>query len=273
MLRIAMLGATGRMGAAIVRLAAADRGRVVLSGASAAPGDPGVGQDAGTLAGLGLLGVTVTDRPAQAVAGCDVAIDFTAPAALPGHLAACRAARCGLVLGTTGLGAGETACLQEATREIPVVYARNMSVGVHVLTEAVRLVTRLIGRESDVEIVEAHHRHKADAPSGTALQLGETVAAGLGRRLEELAVYDRHDVRAARRPGSIGLSSVRAGSIVGDHEVIFALDDELVRLEHRALDRGVFARGALRAAAWLPGRAPGLYGLGDVLGTVTAPPA
>lgn len=268
-LKVAVLGATGRMGMAIIGLVAASTD-LQLVAAATEPGHPRLGEDAGSIAGIGRLGVTLGDAPAAAVAGADVAIDFTTVAAVAGHLDACRQARCALVMGTTGLDAGHQRLLAEAGRDIPVVYGRNMSIGVLVFTELARVAARLLGADADIEIIEAHHRHKLDAPSGTALQLGEAVATELGQRLEDIAVHDRFSTRGARRPGSIGFSSVRAGRIVGDHEILFALDEEILRLEHRALDRATFARGALRAARWTAGRAPGLYGMEEVLGLAGA---
>jgi 4-hydroxy-tetrahydrodipicolinate reductase len=253
------------MGTAVTRLIAASAD-CTLSGAAAEPGHPQLGQDAGLAAGTRRLGVAIADSPAAAVANCDVAIDFTAADATAGNVEACLARRCALVMGTTGLTDEHMALLQQAGRSIAVVYGRNMSVGVLVFTELARRAARLLGAEADVEITETHHRNKADAPSGTALQLGEAIAAELGNRLEDVAVYDRFSNRAPRRQGSIGFASVRAGSIVGDHDVLFALDEELIRLQHRALDRRTFARGAMRAARWVVGQPPALYGMADVLG-------
>lgn len=264
-MKVAVLGATGRMGTAIIRLIAGSTD-LVLAGAVAEPGHARLGGDAGSIAGAGPLGVTVTARLADALTGVDVAIDFTTAAAAEANLKACMEARCALVMGTTGLGERQQGLLEQASRAIPVVYGRNMSVGVLVFTELARQAARLLGPEADIEIIEAHHRDKVDSPSGTALQLGEAVAGALGKRIEDVAVYDRFAVRAPRRPGSIGFSSVRAGRIIGDHEILFALDEELLRLEHRALDRTTFARGAVRAARWVVGKPPRLYGMGDVLG-------
>jgi 4-hydroxy-tetrahydrodipicolinate reductase len=225
-----------------------------------------LGQDAGLVAGVARLNVPIGDSAAAAVANCDVAIDFTAAAATRTNIEACLHRRCALVMGTTGLADEHLAELERAGHHIAVVYGRNMSVGVLVFTELARLAARLLGPEADIEIIEAHHRRKVDAPSGTALQLGEAVAAELGHRLDDVAVYDRFAGRAPRRQGSIGFSSIRAGSIVGDHDLMFALDEEVIELRHRALDRTTFARGALRAARWLLGRPPALYTMADVLG-------
>jgi 4-hydroxy-tetrahydrodipicolinate reductase len=263
-LRIAVLGASGRMGVALTRLIAASDD-CQLVGAAAMRGDAAIGRDAGEVAGIRRLGVAVTESAAQAVANSAVAIDFTSAAATQGHLAVCARQGCALVLGTTGLSASDQDALVRTARQIPLVHARNMSIGIFVLTEAARLVTRLIGQHADIEISETHHRHKVDAPSGTALQLGEAIAEELGHPLEELASVGRQADLGPRRPGSIGFASLRAGNVVGDHTVLIALEDEILRLEHSALDRATFARGALRSARWVAGRPPGLYGLRDVM--------
>jgi len=237
-----------------------------LTGAATEPGHPGIGEDAGIRAGTGPAGVLLSDDAAAAVAGCDVAVDFTLPVAATANIAACVAQGCALVLGTTGLDEGHLDQLHRAAGSIGVVYARNMSIGINVLTELARRAVRFMGPGVDIEIAESHHRNKIDAPSGTALQLGEAVAGELGQPLDELAVFDRHAVPGARKKGSIGFSSIRAGAVVGDHSILLATDEEILELKHHALDRGTFARGALRAARWLDGREPGMYSLGDVLG-------
>lgn len=265
MLQIAIFGANGRMGRAVVRVvtASADAGIV---GACTEAGHETVGQDAGELAGMGSLGVCVTSNAEEALAGADVAIDFTLPAATPGNLAACRRAGTALVMGTTGLEPAQAQLLSETSQYIPILYARNMSIGVNVFTELARQATRLLGPDWEVEITEAHHRHKVDAPSGTALQLGEAVATERGVLLSDTAVYGRHGHTGPRRVGAIGFNSIRAGNIVGDHAVQFFSDTEIVTLEHHAISREVFAAGALHAARWLRDKAPGLYGMPDVLG-------
>lgn len=271
-MRLAVFGATGRMGTAVIRLIAASSD-CTLTGAAAEPGHAQLGQDAGTVAGVRRLDVAIGASPEEAVRNCDVAIDFSAAAATSSHLAACTAHRCALVLGTTGLRDVDFEQLERSAGSIPLVYGRNMSVGVLVFTELARRAARLLGPEADIEITESHHRHKVDAPSGTALQIGEVIAAELGARLDDVAVFDRFSTRAPRRQGSIGFSSVRAGAIVGDHEVLFALDEEIITLQHRALERTTFARGALRAARWVVGRPPGRYAMEDVLGLERAPAA
>ncbi len=262
-MRVAIFGASGRMGTALVRLIAADD-RYRLTGALAEPGDPAVGQDAGLVARVDALGIAVTANLGSALGDCDVVIDFTAPAATRRHAEACAAAARPLVVGTTGLDPAGQEALAVAARRIPVLYARNMSLGVTVLTELARQAALLLGEDFDVEIIESHHRHKKDAPSGTALQLGEAVAAARGGTLAGRAVTDRDGPRPA---GAIGFASVRGGSIVGEHTVLLAGHEEVLELTHRATDRALFARGALRAANWLGGgRAPGLYDMRDVLG-------
>jgi 4-hydroxy-tetrahydrodipicolinate reductase len=265
MTRIAVLGATGRMGQMLVRLIAGDPA-FQLTGAAGEPGDAWLGDDAGRVAGVAELGVAVTDDVSSAVSGADVAIDFTLPAAAAGNIHACREHGVALVMGTTGLSDEEQGLLTSAAEHIPLVYGRNMSVGINVVSELVRLASHALGPGFDIEITEAHHRDKVDAPSGTALQLGEAAADGRGVQLESVAVSGRSGIGAPREAGAIGFASVRGGRIVGDHSVMFAADEEIVELRHRAVDRAVFARGALRAAAWVCGRPAGRYSMKDVLG-------
>ncbi|MFQ5634102.1 MAG: 4-hydroxy-tetrahydrodipicolinate reductase [Gammaproteobacteria bacterium] len=237
-----------------------------MTGAATEAGHESIGADAGSATGSAPLGISITDDPASAVAEADVAVDFTLPAATAGNVAACVQHDVERVIGTTGLSPGEHELLDRAGRKIAVVYARNMSVGVNVITELARLAGIALDDGYDVEISEMHHRGKVDAPSGTALQLGEAVAGGRGVALDEVACYERHGQAAARERGSIGFASLRGGSIIGDHSVMFASDGEIVELRHRAVDRGVFALGALRAARWVVEQSPGLYSMNDVLG-------
>lgn len=225
---------------------------------------PALGRDAGDLAGVGSLGV-----PVAAVldpATFDVLIDFTHPEATAAHVTLCRAAGKKIVIGTTGLDEPFRRTLMDAARAIAIVQAPNMSVGVNLLFHLADIAARALGEDADVEIIEAHHRHKLDAPSGTALRLGEVVAEARGRSLKDIAVYDRHGANAARVRGSIGFATVRAGEIIGDHTVLYALAGERVEVTHHAESRATFAHGALRAAHWLMGRASGLYDMQDVLG-------
>jgi 4-hydroxy-tetrahydrodipicolinate reductase len=237
-----------------------------LSGAIVEPSDAALGRDAGEVAGVGVLGIPMTNDRQQGLQGAQVAIDFTLPAALDANLRACVANGNALVIGTTGLEDAHLKAIENAAREIPIVYGRNLSVGVNVFMDLVGRAAKALGANYDVEIVEAHHRHKVDAPSGTALALGERVAAARGRKLSELAVYERHGRTGPRVPGAIGFAVIRGGNIVGEHAVKFIAPEEQVELVHQAQDRKTFAHGALRAARWAVGRAPGLYTMADVLG-------
>lgn len=286
---IAVFGITGRMGQSLVRAlreaAAAASGPVegvatvnvaataaganqicalYLSGAIASSSSSRLDNDA-AIEGAA-TGVTVTADAALGLQGAAVAVDFSRAHSVGGNVRACVQAGVPLVVGTTGLDAATWADLQEASKWIPVLVAANTSVGVAVVTRLVELATRALGADYDVEVSEAHHRMKRDAPSGTALALGEAVAGARGQRLAEVAVFDRHGRLEPRVAGEIGFAVVRAGDIVGEHTVSFAVAGERVELTHRATDRITFARGALRAAEWLAGRPPGLYRMTDVLG-------
>jgi 4-hydroxy-tetrahydrodipicolinate reductase len=264
LIKLAVLGATGRMGRKILECIAESSDLRVV-GAVTEIGDPALGRDAGENAGLATLGVPLTDDRNQALHGAQVAIDFTLPAALEANLGACRDSGTPIVIGTTGLSARQQALIDKTAHELPVVYGRNMSIGMNVFMHFVAHAARALGEDFDVEIVEAHHRHKVDAPSGTALALGEAIAGVRNRRLDELAVRNRDGQVGPRVPSTIGFSVIRGGSIVGDHTVMFISPDERVEFTHRAQDRRAFASGALRAARWLAGRAPGLYSMAEVL--------
>lgn len=264
MLALTVFGSTGRMGQSLVRALREDRDAWRLVGAVASAASHHLGADA---AGEGApLGVAVTADAAAALRGASVALDFSRPEGVARHAGACAAAGVPLLVGTTGFDAGSRAALERAAALIPVLIAPNTGIGVHVMTRLVALAAAALGGAADVEISEAHHRLKRDAPSGTALALGEAVAGARGARLADLAVFERHGLGGPRAEGAIGFSVVRAGDIVGEHTVLFALGGERLEITHRATDRMVFARGALRAAAWLAGRPPGLYGMHDVLG-------
>jgi 4-hydroxy-tetrahydrodipicolinate reductase len=253
------------MGTALVRLLA-DHPRLRLAGALTEPGHATVGRDAGEMAGIGANGVRLTDRLGEALANTEVVIDFTTAAAVAGHARACGERGLPVVVGTTGFGAAGEAVLREVAGRVAIVYSRNMSLGITVLTELAAQAARLLGPGFDVEIVEAHHRHKLDAPSGTALQLGEAVAAARHQALADVRIDAAGGRVGARPEGGIGFASIRAGSIVGDHSVLLVGGEETLELRHHAADRGLFARGALQAADWAIGRPPGLYGMREVLG-------
>jgi len=269
--RLAIAGAGGRMGQALVEAALADPG-VALASALDVPGSPMLGHDAGERFGRA-TGVDTVSDIAAALTGADVLIDFTRPAGTLAHVAACEAAGTGMVIGTTGLDAAAKDRLAAAGKRIPLVFAPNMSVGVNVLLELARLAAERLGPAFDVEILEMHHRHKVDAPSGTALALGEAVARGAGVRLCERAVYAREGVTGERKGGTIGFATLRGGDVVGEHSVIFAGAGERVELTHKAASRQNFAAGALRAAKFVAERRArdehGLYDMADVLGLRT----
>jgi len=263
MLRILIIGAGGRMGRALVR-AARELGGVRISAAVTQAGSSHVGRDVGHVAGIEALGVPViADLPA-ALADSDVAIDFSTPAAAGANLAACVAAGKPLLLGTTGLPAELQADFERASRHIPLLLAANTSLGVTLLLELVRQCAQVLPRQFDVEILEAHHRLKKDAPSGTALALGQVVAAAREQSLVVVAVVNRAGA-PVRRDGDIGFAVVRGGDLVGEHTVLFVGPGEQLSLTHRASDRAIFARGALQAAIWLAGRAPGRYSMRDII--------
>ncbi len=267
-MKISLLGASGRMGRELMaRVASADG--LELAGALVAPGDSWVGRDAGLAANLPKAGVPVTTSPEESVSGADVAVDFSAAAVTADIAAACAAAGCALVEGVTGIAAEGQAALDRAASKVPVLQASNMSLGVFVLNELLRLAAQRLGEDYDLEIIETHHRGKADAPSGAALQLGRSAAAARGREFSEVAEFRRHGHIGARRRGAIGFSSVRGGGFSGNHSVILAGNDEVLELRHQSLGRAVFASGALRAARWLVGRPPGKYDLSAVMGTAS----
>ncbi len=265
MTRIAITGAAGRMGRALIE-ATLDTAGVQLSAAFEHPDSPVLGRDAGVLAGRDAVGILISADPAASADRFDVLVDFSAPAATLSHLQMCRAARRPMVIGTTGLDDAQLSAVRDAAGTIAIVHAPNMSIGVNLCFKLTELAARVLGDGSDIEIIEAHHNRKQDAPSGTALRLGEVAAAALGRDLASCAVHARQGQTGARRRGSIGLSSIRAGDIIGDHTVLFAAPGERVEITHRAGSRGNFAAGALRAAQWLQGRKQGLYDMQDVLG-------
>ena len=274
--KVLIVGAGGRMGLAMARLIAqrAVPGLELVAAVDRA-GAPLLGQDAGVAAGVPALGVVLgADLAAGLAARPDVAVDFSSPSAAAATAAQVAAAGVPWVVGTTGLGAAEQAAVAQAARKIPVVLSANMSLGVNLLYALVAQAARtLAGLRYDCEIVERHHRRKKDAPSGTALYLGEAAAQGFGWNLKDVAVDGRTGIPGERPEKEIGFHAVRGGDIVGDHTVLFAADGECIELSHRATSRDTLALGALRAAAWLPGRAPALYGMRDVLGLHPGSPA
>ena len=262
-LRIGVCGAAGRMGKTV--LALCDETEGVEVAAAIEHGDsPATGHDAGELAGLGRLGVPVSIDIAALAGRVDVLIDFSLAAGVAANIQKCLASNIKMVIGTTGLGREDHKLMAAAADQIAIVFAPNMSIGVNLCLKLLEMTAGAMGADSDIEIIEAHHRHKKDAPSGTALSMGEAMARTLGRDLSQCAVYDRSG-GGARRPGSIGFQAIRAGDIVGEHTVMFAADGERIEISHKAFSRKIFANGALKAAKWLAGKDRGLFDMRDVL--------
>ena len=264
MIKVVIAGASGRMGHVLLE-ALAGAPDMCLHAALDRPGSAALGRDAGALIGKS-LGVMVGDDVVAALAGADVLIDFTRPEASLQHLAVCREQGVAAVIGTTGFDDQGRAAIAAAALDIPLVFAANMSVGVNLALKLLDMAARVLNQGFDIEIIEAHHRHKVDAPSGTALALGEAVAHALGRDLKTCAVYGREGVTGERDPSTIGFATVRGGDIVGDHTVLFAGVGERLEITHKAGSRMTFALGALRAARHVAGRANGLFDMQDVLG-------
>ncbi len=264
MLNIAIAGAAGRMGRSLIE-ACRDQVGLRLAAALERPGSA-IGADAGELAGVGRNGVVIGQDLSAVLDRFDVLMDFTRPEVTLGYLEVCRKAGKRLVIGTTGFDDAGKQTIAAAAKDIAIVFAPNMSVGVNLCFKLLDTAARVLGDEVDIEIIEAHHRHKVDAPSGTALRMGEVVAAALKRDLKECAVYGRHGVTGERARQTIGFETIRAGDIVGDHTVLFAGNGERVEITHKASSRLSFANGALRAARWLSARDNGLFDMQDVLG-------
>jgi len=263
--RIAVTGASGRMGRMLIETVR-ESPLAEMCGATERPDHPWVGEDLGVVLGGAPMGIAVSDDPLEVFAEAHAVLDFTAPAATVEHAALAAQARLVHVIGTTGFSDADLARLSAAARHAVIVRAGNMSLGVNLLLQITRQVAAALDEDWDIEIVEAHHRHKADAPSGTALMLGEAAAAGRGVALSEVADRGRDGLTGERRRGAIGFAALRGGDIVGEHEVIFAGPGERIALRHIAGDRRLFARGALKAALWGQGRKPGEYSMLDVLG-------
>ncbi|WP_298358089.1 4-hydroxy-tetrahydrodipicolinate reductase [Rhodoblastus sp.] len=264
-MRLVVVGAAGRMGQMLIKTIA-ESDDAVLSGAIERPDSAALGRDAGEAAGWGPLGVAITDDLLSALLKADGVIDFTAPAATVEIAALAAQARIVHIIGTTGMTADDIVKVEAAARHAIIVRSGNMSLGVNLLAGLVQKVAQTLGADWDIEILEMHHRMKVDAPSGTALLLGEAAAKGRNVSLADHGVRTRDGHTGPRKTGDIGFAALRGGSVVGEHSVIFAGPGERIELTHRAEDRGIFARGALRAALWARGRKPGLYSMSDVLG-------
>ena len=263
-LNIAVAGSSGRMGRALLAAVMKDSD-LRLQAALEVDGSPYIAKDVGELTGVS-SSIVITDNISIALPECDVLIDFTQPEGTIKHLSVCRAEGVKMVIGTTGFSVEQKELLKEASEEIALVVAPNMSVGVNVTFKLLDIAAKVLGEGYDIEILEAHHRHKVDAPSGTALHMGEIVAQATGNNLSEVAIYGREGVTGERLSGTIGFSTIRGGDIVGDHTVMFAGTGERIEISHRASNRATFTNGALRAARFLAGKDKGLFDMQDVLG-------
>lgn len=265
-MKIGILGAGGRMGRMLIREVLENKGLCSLGGAADIKGHPDIGQDAAALLHLSPCGVKVTDESREVFKNSTVVIDFTLPDATATHAALAHEFNKPIVVGTTGLDTVELAAIETAAKKVPVVYSANYSLGVNLLTVLVELAAAKLSDSYDIEIFEAHHKHKKDAPSGTAYMLGKAAARGRAIDLESMMIPGRFGPVGERVKGSIGFSVFRGGDVVGDHTVTLAGPGELIELSHKASDRSIFAKGAIKAALWLPGQKPGLYSMRDVLG-------
>ena len=262
-LKVVIAGASGRMGQMLVDAVQASDD-CVLTGALDVAGSPAIGQDAGAKTGT-VIGILITDDLRQGLQNSQVLIDFTRPEGTLQHLRMCRELGVAAVVGTTGFSDAEKAEIAEIAKSIAIVLAPNMSVGVNVTLKLLEMAAKALSTGYDIEIVEAHHRHKVDAPSGTALKMGEVIAGALGRDLKDCAVYAREGVTGERDPSSIGFATIRGGDIVGDHTVLFAGTGERIEISHKSSSRDTYAQGSLRAVRFLVGQKPGLYDMFDVL--------
>lgn len=264
-LRVAIAGASGRMGRMLIEAVIASSDDMVLSGALDVPDSPALGQDAAAFAGH-TSGVTITADLRKGLATAQVLIDFTRPAGTLAHLAVCRELGVKAVIGTTGFTEAQKSEIADHARHIAIMMAPNMSVGVNVVLKLLDTAARMLNAGYDIEIIEAHHRHKVDAPSGTALKMGEVVAAALGRDLKTCAVYGREGVTGERDPSTIGFATIRGGDVMGDHTVLFAGIGERIEISHKSSSRATYAQGSLRAARFLAARPNGIFDMNDVLG-------
>jgi 4-hydroxy-tetrahydrodipicolinate reductase len=265
MIKVIVAGAAGRMGGRLIALLK-ESAALTLACAVEVKGHAAVGEDAGEVAGCGHTGVTIGDDLSALIERGEVIVDFSAPGATLAHLRVAAQHRRAMVIGTTGLSSQELADLKVLAKSIPCVFSPNMSVGVNVILKVIAEMARTFGEDYDIEVIEAHHRLKKDAPSGTALKMAEVLAKAVGRDLDQVGVYARKGLVGERKRGEIGIQAIRAGDIVGDHTVLFGGMGERIEVTHRVQSRDTFARGALRAARWVVKQPPGLYDMMDVLG-------
>jgi len=265
MIRVAVVGASGRMGLCLIKAAELAE-KTSLSVAVTRSGSASLGKDAGDLAGIGAINIAVQDDLSKVLDQFDVLIDFTRPEPSMQYIEMCRKAGKQVIIGTTGYSEEQKAQIAVAAKDIAIVLAPNMSVGVNLSLKLLEMTAKVMGDYTDIEVIEAHHRHKVDAPSGTALRMGEVIADTLGRDLKDCAIYGREGDTGERDRKTIGFSTIRAGDIVGEHTVMFADEGERVEITHKATSRMTFANGAVRAAVWLEAQKNGLYDMQDVLG-------
>lgn len=264
MIKVSVIGAAGRMGQSIINLLCQD-GEIKIVGAVERSGHPYLGSDAGGLAGLSDINVPLTNDLKESSSEADVIVDFTSPGSTLEAAEYASLEGKAMVVGTTGFTGDERKRLEQLSKTFPCVIAPNMSIGVNVMFEMTKILARTLGDEYDVEIIEAHHRHKVDSPSGTALRLGEAAAEGLGRDFQDVARFERHGSIGERKQKEIGIQTIRGGDIVGEHTVMFIGEGERIELTHRALNRDNFAKGVVRAVKWIHGKSPGRYTMKDVL--------
>jgi len=265
MIKLTVCGAAGRMGSRIIALLK-DYPEIKLVGAVESKDNPRLGNDAGVVAGIGQLGIKIVDDIEKVIDNTDIAVNFTNPEATIEHLKIVKEYKKSIVIGTTGFDNNQISLIQETSKEIPIVLSPNMSIGVNLLFKILKDVAKVLGDDYDVEIIEVHHRMKKDAPSGTAIKMAKVISEALGRNFDEVAVYARKGIIGERTKKEIGIQTVRAGDIVGEHTVIFGGLGERIEIVHKASSRDTFARGALKAVLWLYGKPAGLYDMGDVLG-------
>ena len=264
MTRIAVVGATGRMGLSLIKAATLNND-TRLTTAIARAGNESIGRDAGELAGCTTLNVPINENLESMINDFDILIDFTRPDISMDYIEICRKANKKVIIGTTGYSEKQKTKIAEIAKEIAIVLAPNMSVGVNLSLKLLEMTAKVMGDHTDIEIIESHHRYKVDAPSGTALRMGEVIAKTLGRDLESCAIYGREGITGERNPKTIGFSTIRAGDIVGEHTVMFADEGERLEITHKATSRMTFANGAIRAALWVESKNTGLYDMQDVL--------
>lgn len=263
-IRIGVCGGAGRMGRIILEVCN-ETDNIEIGAAIEYSGSSMIGVDAGEQAGIGRLGIMISDDIAEVSDQFDVLIDFTVATAFTDNLEKCRVAGRGMIIGTTGLNADQKTLINQAAQDIPIVFSPNMSIGVNLCFKLLKMAAQIIGDDADIEIIEAHHKHKKDAPSGTALHMGEVIADALGRDLAKCAIYGRAGIAGERNNNTIGFETIRAGDIVGEHTVLFASTGECVEITHKATSRKTFASGAVRAALWLANKDKGLFDMQDVL--------